>query len=238
MNRLSPNPILSPTEKSVLLAYAEQVLESQHCMQTTDGKNIIHYTLQGEDTHTRMQHYPKGDRIDHATGAQYFYHCHREDEHTEEHGHFHCFLRYPQIPETILPKPLADWEKFLDNPMTHLISISMNRYGQPIRLFTVNRWVTDEICYEAKYIPTFLAQYKMTKTDDPYWITLDRWVEGMLQLFTPQIIFLNHERDRIMNAHALTCDTPETPYNDENLEEISSLSIDLKTHIQWLLETV
>ncbi len=53
-----------------------------------------------------MNHYPKGDRIDYDTGAQYFYHCHRESEETEEHGHFHCFLRYKHIQNAANLPPL------------------------------------------------------------------------------------------------------------------------------------
>jgi hypothetical protein len=183
-----------------------------------------------------MNHYPKGDRIDHATGAQYFYHCHREDMDKEEHGHFHCFLRYKHIPKRRKPTPLADWDKYINNPMTHLVAIAMNRYGQPIRLFTVNRWVTSETWYDAHHIPSFLKKFKMSLTDDPYWQVLDQWVDGILKIFSPQIAWLHNQRDKIMVKHALE-HPHQNIYEDKTIEELSEISIDLKTQIQWLIDT-
>jgi len=229
-------PSISPWQKSKLLGYAQQVLTSQQQMSAVKGKSILHYTLQKKRRHTRMNHYPKGDRIDQKTGAQYFYHCHRENTEQNEHGHFHCFLRYKHIPKTRKPKPLADWDKYIDNPMTHLVAISMNRYGQPIRLFTVNRWVTSEIWYDAEHAPNFLNRFKMTKTADPYWQILDLWVEGMLHLFSPQIAWLHHQRDQAIKQHQFK-DTNNNVYEDRSIEELSEISIDLKSQVQWIIES-
>jgi hypothetical protein len=222
-------PILSSWHKKRFLTYAQQVLETQQQM-TDAGKNILYYTLRRKRRHEHMSHYPKGDRIDHQTGAQYFYHCHRENFDSTEHGHFHCFLRYKHIPKHIKPFPLADWDRYIDNPMTHLIAIAMNQFGQPIRLFTVNRWVTSEIWYDALHLPQFIKRYKMTLSDDPYWLILDKWVEGMLHLFAPQIAWLHHARDKKIKAHGV-----DNPYLDHELEELSELPIDMKSQIEWLI---
>ncbi|MGC1182749.1 DUF6969 family protein [Legionella sp.] len=226
-------PQLSKWHKKRFLGYAIQVLESQQLMTTAQGKNILHYTLKKKACHERMSHYPKGDRIDHSTGAQYFYHCHRENFESKEHGHFHCFLRYKYIPKSIKPTPLVDWDKYIDNPMTHLVAIGMNQFGQPIRLFTVNRWVTSEIWYEAKHIPGFLKRYKMTM-NDPYWKVLDKWVEGILHLFAPQISWLHRERDREIQFYQAN-NAVENPYLDYDIEELSQIPIDLEQQIQWIL---
>jgi len=103
-------PPLTSWQKTKLLHYAEQVLSSQQQMQTHTGKNILHYTLLKKRKHIRLQHYPLGDRIDLKTGGQYFYHCHRENFTSSEHGHFHCFLRKTSIQKRIKPTPLPDWE--------------------------------------------------------------------------------------------------------------------------------
>lgn len=227
-------PSLTPWRKSRLLRYAEQVLITQQQMQTTSGKNIIHYTLKKKRRHIRMNHYPKGDRMDLKTGGQYFYHCHREDEASSEHGHFHCFLRYTHIPKYLKPKPLPDWDKNLKNPYAHLIAISMNRCGQPIRLFTVNRWVTDETWYDAKHLPTLINRFKMTLTDDPHWQILDQWIEGMLHLFAPQIAWLHHQRDAAMKAYDQK-NTDDNPYENNSIEELSEIAIDLKEQVQWII---
>lgn len=230
-------PTLNKSQQTRMLRYAEQVLQAQQQMTTAKGKNILHYTLEKKRKHIFMNHYPKGDRIDHETGAQYFYHCHREDMDSMEHGHFHCFLRYKGIPGTIKPMPLADWDKYMDNPMTHLVAIAMNCYGQPIRLFTVNRWVAAEIMYEAKHVQRFIKLFNMTLTDNPYWQTLDRWVSGMLQLFAPQIMWLHQERDHYLAQQQKT-NLEQNAYENHAIEEPSQIAIDLQTQIQWLLSMI
>lgn len=229
-------PKLSTWKKNVFLGYATQVLEMQQQMTSSKGKNILHYTLRKKRRHERMSHYPKGDRIDRTTGSQYFYHCHRENYESTEHGHFHTFIRYKYIPKRIKPVPLQDWDKYIDNPMTHLVAIAMNQFGQPIRLFTVNRWVTSEIWYGAEHVPYFLKRYKMTLTDDPYWQILDQWVEGMLHLFSPQITWLHNERDRRMQEYQKN-GTIENPYIDYDIEELSEINIDLKQQIEWIMNS-
>ena len=229
-------PTLTKWQKTKMLEYAQKVLSSQQLMTTAKGKNILNYTLQKKRRHKSMDHYPKGDRIDKTTGAQYFYHCHRENIDLNEHGHFHCFMRYDNIPKRIKPTPLADWKKNLENPMTHLLAIAMDRYGQPIRLFTVNRWITSEIWYDAKDITSFSKKFKFNLNDDPYWQILDQWVEGMINLFAPQISWLNLQRDAIISMHK-SQNEENNIYEDQNLEEISEIQINLKSQIEWLISS-
>lgn len=228
------HPRLTPLQQSQLLRVARQVLEAQQHMTTARGKNIIHYTLEKKRKHLSMNHYPKGDRIDHQTGAQYFYHCHREDFDRMEHGHFHCFLRYKGIPARIKPTALPDWDKYMDNPMTHLVAIAMNCYGQPIRLFTVNRWIASDIIYDARHIAGFVKRFKMTLTDSEYWQVLDRWVEGMLRLFSPQIAWLHEQRQQVMQD-VMRTNPSENAYEYRDIEEPSQIAIDLQAQIQWIL---
>ena len=228
-------PALSRQAKAKFLNYAQQVLEAQQQMITPKGKNILHYTLERKRRHQYMDHYPKGDRIDYDTGAQYFYHCHREDYDTTEHGHFHCFLRYNHIPTQIKPTPLPDWDKNMDSPMTHLVAIGMNCEGQPIRLFSVNRCVSYEVWYDAKHINQFIKQYKMTKTDNPYWQVLDSWVEGMIHLFSPQIAWLQQVRDLSIANHQKNRPNVNV-YEETDIQELSSISINLAEQVQWLLQ--
>lgn len=232
-------PQLSQNKRTKLLYHAKRALSAQQQMITTHGENIVHYTLEKKDKHLHMQHYPKGDRIDKKTGAQYFYHCHRENFDQFEHGHFHCFMRYPQIPKRIKPTPLKDWDKYIDNPMTHLVAISMSQFGDPIRLFTVNRWISSEIWYDSKHIHRNLSLFKMSLMDNPYWQVLDHWIESILNLFSPQIIWLHQQRDqRIeqLQTKWKASNEATSVYEDPNIEELSSIWIDMKTQIQWLLE--
>lgn len=228
-------PSLSPHQTARLLKRAEQVLTHHHKMLSKSGRNILHHTLERKRKHIRFKHYPQGDRIDKETGGQYFYHCHREDVLREEHGHFHCFLRQHAIPQSIRPKALKDWDKYQDNPMTHLVAIAMNRLGQPIRLFTVNRWVTEETWYSARHMSALCKRFKMNVSNNEHWQTLDQWVEGMIHLFHPQITWLHQQRDMYINT--LKKKNPILNlYEAKEYEELSSIQIDLATQIQWLME--
>lgn len=227
-------PTLSGRQREHMLRYALQVLEAQRQMTTRKGRNILHYTLRRKSRHIRMQHYPRGDRIDYATGAQYFYHCHREDVAREEHGHFHCFLRYKKIPKHIKPTPLPDWDKHMDNPMTHIVAIAMNRYGQPIRLFTVNRWVSFETWYDAAHAPEFIKRFMFTPDNGSYWPVLDSWVEGMLHLFAPQIAWLHRRREQAI-ANRQKRYPKCNAYEDHRLEELSAITIDPAKQVRWIM---
>ena len=229
-------PVLTGKEKKKMLKSALTVLETTQQMSAKKGKNILHYTLIKKRKHTTMNHYPDGDRIDYDSGSQYFYHCHREDEATQEHGHFHTFLRYKKIPKRIQPALLPDWDKNMDNPMAHIVAIAMDCYGKPIRLFTVNRWVTDETWYDCQHAADFIHQYtfKCKKEEDAYWWALDKWVESMLHLFAPQIIWLQKERDRKIEAWQKKY-PKRNAYQDTALEEISTIPIDITTQVNWLI---
>jgi hypothetical protein len=237
-------PPLSERLRAQMLRQALAVITAQHEMTETGG-SILHHTLQGAPRHLAMLHYPKGDRIDAVTGAQYFYHAHRADLATEEHGHFHCFLRAHAVPQHLRPLPLPPLSEKPDAAMTHLVAIAMNRHGQAIRLFTVNRWVTSDIWYAAKHHPRLLKRFRFEPAnDDPAsndpsadaaWHVLDGWVAGMLQLFAPQIAWLAIARDRRIAAWQ-EAHVDADPYDTRQLEELSSLPIDLTRQVAHLTD--
>jgi hypothetical protein len=227
-------PTLTTKQRAKMLCHALQALQAQQQMTTCHGRSILHYTLRKARQHIKMQHYPKGDRIDYKTGAQYFYHCRRENPRTEEHGHFHCFMRYKQIPKRLKPTPLPDWDANIDSPMAHIIAIAMNRCGQPIRRFTVNRWISSDIWYDARHVARFAREFRFTRQADPYWHVLDLWVEGMLHLFAPQIAWLNTARDTSIACWQQRHPTTNA-YEDHRLEELSSMPIDFNRQIRWIV---
>ena len=228
-------PTITATERARLLTHAEIMLRAEKQMLSRDGQHILHYTLQNNLNHTKKTHYPRGDRIDKKTGSQYFYHCHRENYTQEEHGHFHCFMRYPNIPKHIKPTPLPDWDKHINNPMTHLVAIAMSRYGKPIRLFTVNRWVSSEIWYDAEHTPQLLSQFKMTLTDSPYWQVLDQWIETLMHVFSPQITWLQRARDVYIKQKQVTEKSKHDVYHNKSISELSEIPINIEEQVQWLL---
>ena len=229
-------PTLSRWHKTRLLNHAATVLEAQQQMSAGRHKNMVHYTLQKQRRHQSYQHYPKGDRIDFSTGSQYFYHCHREDMDTEEHGHFHCFIRHEKIPGRIPYLYPPDVKTHTHPPMSHVVAIGMNRYGQPIRLFAVNQWVSSEVWYGAEHAEWFTRRFRMTLADNPHWQVLDAWVSGMIHLFAPQIHWLHRERCRVVEA-ARAGGSLQTVFEDESLEELAAIPIDLNQQIQWILSS-
>ena len=122
-----------------------QVLECYRVLAKSDA-NVVGEVLHGQDTFYEWDHYPKGDVYDWETHAQYYYHAHPAEERSGEHGHFHCFLRPKGMPPGVKPAALPDTVAPGDpnDALCHLVAISMDRAGFPIRLFTTNRWVTGE----------------------------------------------------------------------------------------------
>jgi hypothetical protein len=225
---------LTPRRRAALLRHGLTVLEAQRQMNEDGGGPILRRMLAGAPQHQAMQHYPPGDRIDAATGAQYFYHAHRENRATGEHGHFHCFLRRHGMPARLRPQRPAAAAAMDDGALTHLVAIAMDRHSRPVRLFTVNRWVTEDHWYAARHQPRLLRSFRFaTPAADPAWAPLDRWVAGMLQLFAPEIAGLAQARDRALTARQAA--QPDRRADaDRQIEELSSLPIDLERHLTGL----
>ena len=92
------------------------------------GDNVLSETLRETPNIEAWSHYPPGDVLDPASGAQWYYHCHIPPADETEHGHFHCFVR-------------PDGAK---GPVHHLIAIGVDPLGRLHRLFTVNQWVVGD----------------------------------------------------------------------------------------------
>ena len=134
------------------------------------------------------------------------------------------------MPKGIKPAPVADYKK-LDAPndeLTHLVGISMNRQGFPIRLFTTNRWVTGETWYTCDDVLSILDVFEMDHAY-PSW-PVNIWITAMLRLFRPQITQLMIKRDEAVAAWIE--DKPdENPYEDRKLEITSFLDISVDEQI-------
>ena len=133
-----------------MLAAGEDVLEIQQVLSRT-GDSVVSELLRGHETFYEWDHYPKGDVFDGESHAQYFYHTHPGGLRDKEHGHFHTFIRAKGLPRGMKPKRHKSRDKWPmgDDAVTHVVGISMDSKGQPLRLFTTNRWVTGETWYKA-----------------------------------------------------------------------------------------
>ena len=190
--------------------------------------NLVGECLRGQGTFYELDHYPEGDVYDHHTHAQYYYHAHRGSD--GEHGHFHTFLRAKGLPEGVRPVAHQGDEPWPrgDEVLSHLVAISMDRFGFPIGLFTTNRWVTGENWFVACDVERMLDRFRIYHAH-PSW-PLNRWLGAMVVLFRPTVVALLHERDAVLEdwrARHPGCDA----FEDRALEIMSRRPIDTDAQI-------
>jgi len=219
-----------PDDRLEAMAEAAEEVVNCHRVLAKTSDNIVGELLRGVETFFEWDHYPDGDIYDGITHSQFYYHAHPEDERPGEHGHFHTFLRPDGMPKGIKPAKVPDYEpkEDPDDELSHLIAISMDKFGVPIRLFTVNRWVSADVWYDAKDVITFLDYFEMDIVH-PSW-PLNRWITGMVQLFHPQIAELNRARDtRVAEWQAEHPDG--NVFLDQDLETTSLLEISIDEQV-------
>jgi hypothetical protein len=209
------------------------------------NRNIVSEALAGTPA-SEWQHYPDGEVYDPKSHAQYFYHTHPVNGRPfREHGHFHTFLRAEGMPvgaaPLILPEiAVADVpalppqappiKRGAREEVSHLVAIAVDCQGEPIRLFTTNRWVTGETWYRAEDVIGMLDRFAITEVEPSE--TLNRWVGAMLRLFRPQIAALLRMRDDTVMAWRRRRRTHV--FEDPALEITSSLDIRLDAQLAFL----
>ncbi|HUK60208.1 MAG TPA: hypothetical protein VLV50_13340 [Stellaceae bacterium] len=216
------------------MAAAERALAAE-------GATVVTAALGAAGACVPWQHYPAGDVYDRRSHAQFFYHAHPEGERTpNEHGHFHLFLRAGGmapgtrplvLPELVIagaapvgtapsaPEPHAGE----DGEWCHIVAIAMNSTGEPIRLFTTNRWVTGETWYRAVDVIEMLDRFSVSETG-PLGL-LNRWIGGAARFFRPQIAHLIAERDEAVMGWRRRRRGKAHVFEDRRLEVTSALDI-------------
>lgn len=214
---------------------ASAAVDIVECMRvlSKSGDNLVSEVLGGAEF-LEWEHYPPDDVYDPETHAQYYFHAHSPgDRAWSDYGHFHTFLREKGMPLGF--SPIAGQESAFaaksEGAISHLIAISVTREGVPVRLFTTNRWVTDETWYRAGDMIAMLDHFVMDLAR-PSW-PLNRWISAMLVLFRPQIEDLLVQRDQAIaewHVDHLESDV----YEDRYLEITSSLEISLQDQVAWV----
>ncbi|MHA1544119.1 MAG: DUF6969 family protein, partial [Alphaproteobacteria bacterium] len=157
--------------------------------------NTVAEVLRNQGEFLQWDHFPKGDVVDWETHSQYYYHAHTKEGRPGEHGHFHTFMRYKGMSKKLKPMALEIPQEDNDDRIgSHLIGISMDKKGFPIKLFTTNRWITDETWYTCEDVISMLDDFEIDHTY-PSWAT-NRWLTGMVRLFRAQIEDLILKRDK------------------------------------------
>jgi hypothetical protein len=203
--------------------------------------------------------YPEGEVYDPRSHAQYFYHCHPaavapvrnrfggEAIGPDEHGHFHLFLRAEGMPRGVSPMVFPDdavaakgahtppqaapVKRGASDRVAHLFAIAVDAYGEPVRLFTTNRWVTGETWYRAADVVRMLDRFTPDGDASPL---LDRWLGAMVRLYRPEIEWVLNRRDEAVAKWRWLWPRRGNVLEDPRLEIASHLDIDLDTRLAEL----
>ena len=212
---------LGGDELEAMYAAGQEVRNCVRVLAKT-GDNIVGELLKDQGTFYEWEHYPKGDVYDHETHSQYYYHAH--PDRPGEHGHFHTFLRPKGMPRGIKPAPVPNFKppEKPENALSHLIGISMDKFGLPIALFTTNRWVTGEVWYKGEDVIRMLDYFEIDVAQ-PSW-PVNRWISAIIRLFRPQIVSLIVARDRAMDRW-IKARPGQDAFEDRRLEVISQTEI-------------
>lgn len=161
-------------------------------------------------------HYPQPDAIDQASGWRFYYHAHpRIQRLAQEHGHFHIFV----------PKP-GDSERPPERRFSHLIGLTVDPRGLPLRFFTTNAWVTDEIWQPADELESWLDRpgLRNARPED-----VGRWIENLLILYRSEITALLRARD--LRVTGAVNGRQSRRFDDRRLRIPSQLRINLARKI-------
>lgn len=223
----SPLTALGRERLEAMRTAGEEILECRRVL-LKGGLNVVGEMLRGQGEFVEYEHYPADDVFDAETHAQYYYHAHRGSE--GEHGHFHTFLRAPGMPDGVAPVTYGGEEPWPsgDEALSHLIAVSMDAYGEPIGLFTVNRWVTGDAWYAAADVIRMLERFDIDHAN-PSW-PANRWLGAMLRLFRPQIEALVLARD-VAVADWVRSHPAVDVFEDRELEITSQIAISVEEQI-------
>lgn len=232
---MTPVAEADPVARLRLLARAERLALYQAAAEATQcyrrladrGINPITAAVAAAERVEEWAHFPPGDVVDPTTHSQYYYHAHSADERVAgEHGHFHTFVRAQALfPEL---KPISPASGSEAGNIAHIVGISTDASGRLIRLFTTNRWVTDEAWYQADAVIGMLDRFDLTP-DGPLH-DLNRWVSAIVRMFRPQIIDLIRARDATIEAFRRAYPDRDV-YEDRELRVTSERSVDFLEQI-------
>jgi Domain of unknown function (DUF6969) len=173
------------------------------------GRTVVGLAMNGKAYEPWTMYPWDGGVLDTRTRSQWFYHSHPE---APEHGHFHLFYHHR-------------------GQLTHLVAVAMDNRGEPVGLFTTNRWVTDEIYLPAHKLRPLIAQFRIE--NDAFEREVSDYLRQLLLAFEPEIGALMAERDRVFTAYR-TEHRGRSAFEDRDLEVVSTLPIHLDAHTERL----
>ena len=199
---------------------------------TGGGHPVRDVIAAGQQPFTRYAHYPTDDVDDVPAGYAWYYHAHEPADNRPwaEHGHFHCYA-YPALFAGATPIALPpEGDAAREAGIVHLLGLSCSDRGVPNRMFTINRWASNEWMYAADVLVPAIDRFAIAP-ELPFPL-VGRWLSAMLRVLSPQVTWLMQERDRVLsNARARD---PLGYSEDRALEVVSTISFDLDAHLAAL----
>lgn len=212
------------------------------------GSSVLLEVTKGLVRVPEWHRYPEGEVYDPVSHAQYFYHRHAAEARggppaLREHGHFHLFLRAEGMPpgtapllvpeqavaNAPVPPQSAPLKHGMRDEVAHLIAIAIDERGEPIRLFTTNRWVTGETWYAADDMIRMLDRFEL-RIEAPSPL-LNCWLVALVRLFQPEIAVLLRKRDKQVQEWQWRWGRRGHAFEDARLEIASSIEIDLDARL-------
>ncbi len=183
------------------------------------GRGLLSHVLGRSGAFEEWEHYPSRDAKDRHSGYRFYYHAHAARQRMpSEHGHFHIFGPVSRVRGE--PKP----------DYTHLIGLSVDARGFPLRVFTTNQWVTAEHWNPADEILTQIGQLDLAEARPR---TVARWVQASTRLFAPQIDAVVRLRDLRLAQRTRQLGR-DAALNDRRTHIVSQCPVDLAGQFECL----
>ena len=175
------------------------------------GSNLAWAALAGRPVFQPLEHHPRRDVVDRASGTRFFYHAHPvPGDAVQEHGHFHLFHE--------------DASGF-----SHLAALSLDAQGRPLRWFCTNQWVTGERWRPARRWNAALRGFQL-QTHGRL-APVARWLNAMVTLYSEELDALLHERDGCLARAGGS----RAVFNNRQMHILCSEPISLQGKVQDLL---
>ncbi len=178
----------------------------------TRGRGLLSDVLGRSSAFEEWRHYPARDARDPDSGDRFYYHAHAARQRMPgEHGHFHIFAEAPSDRQGTQPQHV------------HLLGLSVNERGFPLRVFTTNQWVTAERWTPAREVLARIDRLELASAKPR---AVARWVQAATQLFAPQIEAVVRLRDVRMSQRTARLGR-DAALNDRRTHIVSQCPVDL-----------
>ena len=198
-----------PRNEQAMAVAARQIMAVQ-ASYARSGIPLCQAALCGARDFVEWAHYPANDCTDAHSGFEFYYHAHTRDEMSaDEHGHFHVFRR--------------DANKA--GKFFHVIGISLDAKGLPIKLFTTNTWVTGESMVTADRVANAAQQFGVQAHGRV--APIARWLTALMQLYAAEIAELARLRDQKLDQLASAGQSKKFLKQDRRVRVLSQRRVNL-----------